>query len=436
MKYSPLSENQAEFIKKTAVCWLNVAEGGKRAGKNVINLLAWAACLEHHSDRLHLAAGVTGAAARLNILDCNGFGLLHLFSGRCAEGRYHNRDALIIQTAAGEKAVLISGGGRDGDHRRIKGNSYGSVYVTEANECHPAFIKEIFDRTLSSDDRKIFLDLNPKAPEHWFYRDLLSHHESFAGVNPEYGYNYGHFTLADNYSLSDLKLSNIMQSYNVDDLWFKCDILGKRTSGLGRIYPLFTEKRHAVSPDWIRKQDFPCLSIGIDVGGTDATAATLAGFSKGFENAVVLDGYYHRQGKGETHDSQRYAQEIVEKIHCWLVQFPLSDVNIYAESADKLFRIALKRELSKKGIALPVISAYKKDGILDRIRLHSILINQERFFIARHLTQWLDAFKNAVWDEKGRQSGDWVRLDNGSYPVDCLDSTEYATIAYKNKLLK
>jgi len=40
-----------------------------------------------------------------------------------------------------------------------------------------------------------------------------------------------------------------------------------------------------------------------------------------------------------------------------------------------------------------------------------------------------------VWDEKRRQLGDWVRLDNGSYPVDCLDSAEYATIAYKSKLL-
>ena len=53
--YAPLNEKQAKYIRDCADSWLNVAEGGKRAGKNIINLLAWAGCLENHPDRLHLA---------------------------------------------------------------------------------------------------------------------------------------------------------------------------------------------------------------------------------------------------------------------------------------------------------------------------------------------------------------------------------------------
>ena len=32
---------------------------------------------------------------------------------------------MYIQTKAGEKVVLVSGGGKDGDEKLIKGNTYG-----------------------------------------------------------------------------------------------------------------------------------------------------------------------------------------------------------------------------------------------------------------------------------------------------------------------
>lgn len=57
--YAPFTREQAEYIRRSMRSWLNVAEGGKRAGKNVINLIAWAICLETHPDRLHLCAGVS-----------------------------------------------------------------------------------------------------------------------------------------------------------------------------------------------------------------------------------------------------------------------------------------------------------------------------------------------------------------------------------------
>ena len=87
--YAPLTENQIEYIQRSRDAWLNVAEGGKRAGKNLINLLAWAACIEKHPDKLHLAAGVTIAQAKMNILDSNGFGLRFMFD-----------DVTVVDTSA------------------------------------------------------------------------------------------------------------------------------------------------------------------------------------------------------------------------------------------------------------------------------------------------------------------------------------------------
>ena len=135
-KYAAFTKKQAAYIKRSGSCWLNVAEGGKRAGKNVINIIAFAMNIEVTTDKIHLAAGVTQGTARMNIIDSNGFGLKHYFEGRCREGKYQGVEALYIKTANGEKVVLIAGGQKINDAARIKGFSLGSVYITEANECH------------------------------------------------------------------------------------------------------------------------------------------------------------------------------------------------------------------------------------------------------------------------------------------------------------
>lgn len=434
--YAPLTAKQSEYIKRSLSSWLNVAEGGKRAGKNIINLIAFAMCLEVHPDKLHLVAGVTLAAAKMNIIDSNGFGLQYIFAGRCREGKYKDRDALYIQTKAGEKIIIVAGGSKANDAAKIKGNSYGMAYVTEVNECHQTFVQEVFDRTLASSDRKIFFDLNPKPPAHWFYREILDHQDDLKkrGENP--GYNYSHFTIFDNLSIPNDRLCEVLRTYDKSSLWYQADILGKRTAATGRIYTGYSYKDVVVTPEFIRDKKFIQFSIGIDVGGTAATVATLAGFTVGYKDVVLLDGYYHKQGAntGYTHD--RYAREIVDKIAEWAKTYPafFASAHIFAEEADKLFRQALANELRRRGFHIPVTPSYKKDGIVDRIRLTNILINQGRYKVMHHLKPWIEALENAVWDEEERAEGEWVRVDDGSYPVDCLDSSEYAVQPFKRRL--
>lgn len=436
-EYRAFSARQAEYIKNSYRCWLNVCEGGKRAGKNVCNVIGFAMCVEDHADKLHLAGGVSIAAARMNILDCNGFGLLNYFGGRCRIGLYNGKQALFVRTEKGEKIIIFAGGGRANDAALIKGNSFGSVYVSEINECHESFFCEVMDRTLASSDRKLFFDLNPKPPSHWFYRNFLDRQDKMKEAGENDGYQYAHFTIADNLSVSRKQLDEVLATYDKGTLWFAADILGKRVSATGRIYEGYDRKKVAVGQNDINKMSFTAFSVGVDVGGTDATVATLTGFGKGFREVWHLDGYYHRQGKsgGYTHD--RYAKEISLKILEWSERFPqlLFDGVVFCEAADKLFRQALQNELLKIGVNIRVVPSYKKDGVLDRIRLVSLLINQGRYKVAGHLGKWHEALENAVWCEKARSEGRWVRVDDGSYPVDTLDSAEYSVQPFKGKLL-
>lgn len=393
-------------------------------------------CLETHPDKLHLVAGVSVASAKMNIIDSNGFGLAWLFKDRCREGEYLDKDALFIQTKMGEKVVIIAGGGKANDAARIKGNSYGTVYITEVNECHQSFVQEVFDRTLASSKRQLFFDLNPKPPAHWFYRDILDYQDELKkrGENP--GYNYAHFTISDNLSISDERLKEVLRTYDKSSLWYQADIKGKRTAATGRIYTGYTYKDVVVTREYLKDKKFLEFSIGVDIGGTHATVATLTGFTLNYADVIHLDGYYHKQGKetGYTHD--RYAKEIVQRIVEWGKTYPhfFASTHIFCESADKLFRQALVNELKRNGVNIPVLPSYKKEGIIDRIRLVNILINQGRYKIMQHMKPWIEAIENATWDEDERQKGEWVRTDDGSYPVDCLDSSEYSVHPFKRRL--
>ena len=129
--------------------------------------------------------------------------------------------------------VLVSGGGKAGDEKLIKGNTYGTAYITEVNECSEAFIQEVFDRTLSSPDRKVFHDLNPKAEGHWYYKTILDFHEAKQRAEPRLWPELRPLHHADNMSISDDRLRAVLATYDRKSIWYARDILGQRRAAEG-----------------------------------------------------------------------------------------------------------------------------------------------------------------------------------------------------------
>lgn len=107
---APFNQKQLNYLANTFDCWLNVAEGGKRGSKNVLNTYAFCLNLETHPDKIHLIAGVTNSTARINIAVCDGFGIFNYFEGRYREGKFQDRQCIYVQTKAGEKVILVAGG--------------------------------------------------------------------------------------------------------------------------------------------------------------------------------------------------------------------------------------------------------------------------------------------------------------------------------------
>lgn len=409
---APLSERQYRYLLRCMHGWFNVAEGGKRGGKNVLQTLVFCSLLETHKNKIHLVAGVSVATAKLNILDCDGYGLLNYFEGRCREGKYKDRDCVYIKTKTGEKVVLVSGGGKDGDEKLIKGNTYGMAYVTEANECHQKFLKEVFDRTLSSDDRKIFHDLNPKEEEHWYYMDILAGHEKAQEEDVDYGYNYGHFTIADNNSVSDEKLRAVLKTYDHNTVWYRRDIKGERAVAEGIIFRRFADNNEPYLYDdgelleectengrkklRIRRTASKTV-MGIDFGGNGSmTTFTLTGYFNRYHDFRAME----EEGipLSPDIDADRICEVFVRFYGMCIDKYGNVDW-VFPDSAATTMINSLRSAAKKAGLPYRNIRGCRKNAVEERPKAVDLLFNTGRLKINRRCEKLRKAIGSLRWDE-------------------------------------
>ena len=437
-KYAPFNIKAVNYIHRTQTCWFNVAEGGKRGSKNVIDSLAFCILLENHPDRLHLVAGVSIASVKLNIIDCNGYGIMNYFSGRCREGKYKNKDCLYVKCSDGnEKILLISGGAKDGDEKYIKGNTYGMAYVTEANECHPKFLKEVMDRTISSSNRKIFHDLNPKPPAHWYYTEILDFHEQQQKLDKNYGYNYEHFNIFDNMSITDEQLKTILKTYDKSSIWYKRDILGKRIASAGILFDLIANnKERYLTNDKITG----IITCGVDIGKNGSNHAFCSQIiSRSYRNVLAIrsdevdcsnqDGIQDTDGIGVKLKQLR--DGFINHVKYVLAHYGKIDY-IFVDNAEPTIIDFLQKSLENENIHIPVRPSIKIP-IEDRIHLIGVLLMQDRLkFMDKETTEIVKALQEATQDEKSEVDR-W--LDDGTSDIDILDGFIYGIENWARELM-
>lgn len=416
---APFTQNQVDYLHRTRHSWYNVAEGGKRGGKNVLQVLAFCMALQNHPNRIHLIAGVSQSSAGVNILDCDGYGVKNFFDGKYRQGKFERKDCLYVSTASGEKILLIAGGAKDGDEKYIKGNTYGMAYITEANECHPKFVQEVFDRTLSSSNRKIFHDLNPKAESHWYYTDVLDFHAEKQSIDKNYGYNYGHFTIADNLSIDNDKLKKVLSTYQKGTVWYERDILGRRKTAQGIIFPNFASDQtpYVIKADELPKR-FRAIECGFDIGG-NGSAYAMTCTAQGYDGIQYKLKAEKRQADKLTMDDVEnfvtefcdYVEEKydvhIEIINCDHIDVIINTINDNTKyRADKCYKPPLK----------------------DRVFLYSKLFKTEKVkFVDDECDDLIDELCELVFDPKTAEA---VYLDDGTYQIDTWDSNIYSESGY------
>ena len=425
IQWSPFSDKHKKYIKDALNNALNVAEGAIRSGKTIDHCIIAATYLETCKDKIHLASGSSQPNAKLNIGECNGFGLEHLFRGRCKWGKFKANEALYIQTQTGEKIVIFAGGGKADSYKKILGNSYGLWIATEINEHYDSdnskesFIKVAMGRQLAARQPLILWDLNPSPPDSPIYKHYI---DKWLGKYPG-GYQYEHFTIDDNLSLSEERRNEIKEKYEVGSIWYQRDILGLRVRAQGIIFPNLAADPtpHIISADKVPKR-FKTVSCGFDIGGNgSAYAITCTG--EGY------DGIQYKL-KAEKRQATDMSMQDIEKFvtsFCEYVEKKYN-VNISCINCDHVDAIINSIRANTKYRAG---KAYKPP-LEDRVFVYSKFFASGKVkFVQDECNDLIEEMQNLVFDTKSDRP---IPLDDGTMQIDTWDSNIYSESSYWNYL--
>lgn len=394
------TEKHKDYMSKALSATISVAEGAVRAGKTVDNVAVFARMLDRGvPDRIHLATGSTSANAKLNIGDCNGFGLEYIFRGRCSWTKYKGNDALRIKSNGRAYIVIFAGGGKADSFKKIRGNSYGMWIATEINLHHPDMIKEAFNRQLAAKTRRVFWDLNPSSPANVIYKDYIDRFSEAYGSR----YNYEHFTIRDNATITPQRLQEIEAQYDQNSTWYKRDILGLRCNVEGLVYDCFgdsniLDKEPDTTGDYY---------VSSDYGIQNATVFLLWRFSPSLNAWVCLDEYYY---SGRDERRQKTVAELVDGYE-ELTQGREIKQTIVDPSA-----AALIVELRKRGHR----TRQADNDVLPGIADVQTMLKGNRILFMRRCKHTIDEFGVYSWDEQAADRGEDKPIKENDHSMDAI----------------
>lgn len=432
IRYAPFCKKQKEYMKKARHSKMSVAEGAIRSSKTIMHCILAAIYLEVCPDKIHLASGSTIGNAKLNIGDCNGFGLEYLFRGRSRWGKFKDNDCLYINTQTGLKIVIFAGGGQRDSYKKILGNSYGLWIATEINEHYDSddsresFIKVAMGRQVAALKPYILWDLNPCSPNHRIYKEYIDKYlEEFEG-----GYNYQHFTLHDNLSITDQRRKEIESQYNKHSVWYRRDILGQRCSAEGLCFQEFADEPGKYAID--AAPYLQNIIVGVDFGGNKSAHTFVAvGFTPRFQEVIVLKSW-RVPAKGM--NAEALGRKFAE--FCWQIYNTYGKaMTCYCDSAEQTLINQLIKEVYTQRLRVDMNNALKRE-IVDRIRAVNLLVSQNRLkYIKNQCDSFVEAISQAQWDKKEAEQGHDVRLDNGTSDIDTCDAFEYTIERFIDSLI-
>lgn len=414
------SEKQRDTISAPFTHCLEVNEGTPRSSKTTACVFRFARHLIESRDANHLVVAYSQEQAYRLVMECDGFGLLHIFNGLCKMKHDDNGDHLEVQTPNGTKKVYYKGGGKADSRKSITGLSLGSVYFCEIDLLHMDMVQECFRRTFAARDRWHIADLNPPAPQHPVIREVFEVQDT----------KWQHWTIKDNPIITEERRREIYNTLCKSPYLKARDWDGARVIPQGVIYSMFDVNKHVIKT----MQGRPCeMFFAGDGGLTDATSIGCYVITN--ENGKyilnrVANWYYDGTRKAMSVQAAEIARDFVP--YC-RNKTGMRESAFFVDPACK----ALRMELDLLGIPTNKADNNGKDikgstkGIRVGIEYLQSAITEGRFFCVSDERYGHDNFLKEI--------GMYCVDANGN-PVDmynhAMDETRYANnYFYKNYIL-
>lgn len=414
-----LSEKQKEYIMN-ATHRFNLKVGARRCGKTYLDdfYMIPARILERRNlDGLLCIFGVSKGTIERNVLQP-----MRQMYGKSLIGQIDNRN---VAKLFGEEVYCL-GCEKVSQVSKIQGTSIKYGYgdeIAKWNQEVFIMIEASLDKPYSCFDGA----LNPENQSHWLKKDFLDKVEE-KGLDVY----VQHYTIFDNPFLTQEFIDNLCREYE-GTVYYDRLILGLWKNAEGIIYRQFADNpgayiKEAPVDEAGNPLQFMIISIGIDYGATEGeTEFKATGITPFFRQVWTLD----EMKLSGLHSPDEMYQKFVEFYNQVVAQYG-KVTHCFADygALGQVITYGLNRYLQKSGIPLKVDDCIK-GRIVDRIELDCHLFGQKRRFILRKCKYLIEAYTQALWDEKKQDE----RLDDGTTPIDDLDASEYSMYPFYDKLM-
>lgn len=413
------SPKQDEFIRN-ATHRYNLKVGARRCGKTYLDNL-WTIptrILERSGkDGLYVILGVSKGTIERNVLQP-----LRQIYGKNMVGTINSNN---IAKLFGEEVYCL-GAEKINQVSKIQGTSIKYCYGDEVAKWN----QEVFIMVQGSLDKPYSMfdgALNPENQSHWLKKDFLDKVEE-KGLDVY----VQHYTIFDNPFLSKEFVDNLCKEYE-GTVFYDRLILGLWKNAEGIIYKQFADNPSQFIKDKAvdekgNKINFMIISIGIDYGATQGeTEFKATGITPYFRQVWTLD----EEKLSGLHTPEQMYEKFVEFYNRVVAEYG-KVTHAFGDygALGQVITFGLNRYLQQKGIPLKVDDCIK-GRIVDRIELDCHLFGQMRRFILRKCKYLIEAYSQALWDDKKEDE----RLDDGTTPIDDLDASEYSMFPFYDKLM-
>lgn len=271
------------------------------------------------------------------------------------------------------------GGKDESSYQLIQGITLAGVLLDEVALMPKSFVEQALARC-SVTGSKLWFNCNPDSSEHWFFKEWVDENSE---KTAEKNRLHLHFTMDDNYSLSD----EVKQRYDrmYSGVFYQRYIQGLWVLAEGLVYgAVFDKSRHILENYTPSNQTFYYISI--DYGTLNPCSMGLWALEN--SKAVRLKEYYY---DGRQKSIQKTDEEYYSELEKLADGYNIQHVIVDPSASSFITTI-------KKHAKFRVRKA--NNSVIDGIRNTMTLLENDRIFICECCKDIIREFSLYRWDEK------------------------------------
>lgn len=318
-----------------------------------------------------------------------------------------SRNFLDISMCGHKNRYYFFGGKDESSYQLIQGITLAGVLLDEVALMPRSFVEQALARC-SVNGSKFWFNCNPDSSEHWFYKEWIQ-------KSDEKNVLHLHFTMDDNFSLSDETKNRYERTYS--GVFYDRYIKGLWVLAEGLVYgTVFDKSRHVIRN--YTKSTAVNYYISVDYGTLNPCSMGLWALEN--DKAVRIKEYYYdgRRKSVQKTDEEYYAE--LEKL---AGDYQIRHVIVDPSAASFIATIKRHGKFSVRKA---------RNDVLNGIRTTMNFLKNDRIFICEDCEDTIREFGLYRWDDKKSHEKDTVIKENDH----AMDDMRYFVNTAMGRVLK